>query len=285
MFAERKKMSVRPRRRRFLKQGLLHAIIIPLIFLTFFPLVFMVMTSFKSISQFYHSFWMPSFPLHLENYLMAWNEIKIFVLNSLVITGVSTLGTVIFCSFSAFAFAQFNFRGKNILYYLIISIMMIPPILVVIPSFMWVKELGLLDTRRALILSYIAMGQAFGIFVLRSFFESLSGELFEAARIDGASIFQLYSRIAMPLSKNILAALAIINILYSWNDYVWPMVVLGTRSRMTLTVGLTMYQGQYNTQYGLLMAGFVIGSLPLIILFFFAMKHFISGMMAGALKM
>ena len=89
----------------------------------------------------------------------------------------------------------------------------------------------------------------------------------------------------MPLSKNILGALAIINILYSWNDYVWPMVVLGTRSRQTLTVGLTMYQGQYNTQYGLLMAGFVIGSLPLIILFFFAMKHFISGMMAGALKM
>ncbi len=285
MLGKEGKMLIKLRGRKFLKKGLLHTIIVIFILLTFFPFVFMVMTSFKSISQFYHSFWLPSFPLHLENYLIAWNEIKIFILNSFIVTAISTLGTVIFCSLSAFAFAQFNFRAKNLLYYLIISIMMIPPILVILPSFIWIKKLGLLDTRGALILSYIAMGQAFGIFVLRSFFESLSKELFEAARIDGASTFQLYSLIAIPLSKNILGALAIINILYSWNDYVWPMVVLSSRRLQTLTVGLMVYQGQYNTQYGLLMAGFVISSLPLIVLFFFTLKYFVAGMMAGALKM
>jgi len=262
-----------------------HIIIIFLILLTFFPFFFMAMTSFKSIYQFYHSFWLPALPLHFENFGVAWGQLRGYVMNSVLITTSGTIGTVALCSLSAFVFARVDFRFKGILFYLMISIMMIPPVLVLVPLFMWMKTLKLLNTRIGLILSYVAMGQPFGIFVLRSFFEAVPKEIFESAKIDGASFFQLFRSIGVPLSKHILGALAIINILYIWNDYLWPQVVISSNELRPITTGLMVYYGQYNVQYGFLMAGCVIASLPLIILFLFTMKYFVAGLMSGALKM
>lgn len=243
------------------------------------------MTSPKSIQQFYHQFWMPSWPLHFENFLVAWRELRGYVLNSIIITSFGALSTVLFCSLASFAIARVRFKLKNVFFYSIFSIMMVPPILVLVPLFMWVKELHLLNSRVGLILTYIAMGQPFGVFVLRSFFEQIPKEIFESAKIDGASLATQYRRIGAPLAGHMLGALTIINVLYIWNDYVWPSVVVNTRQLKPISTGLMVFFGQFNVQYGFLMAGCVIASLPLIILFFFTMKYFVAGLMSGALKM
>lgn len=262
-----------------------HIFIIFFIFLTFYPFFYMLMTSFKSIPQFYHSFWWPAWPLQFENYLVAWRKLNQYVFNSLYITVLGALSTVTLCSLSAFAFARGKFKHKELLFYLIFSIMMIPPILILVPLFMWIKNLSLLNTRTGLILSYIAMGQPFGVFLLRSFFQELPEDLFDSARIDGARFVQLYSKIGIPLAFPILGALTIVNVLYIWNDYLWPLVVISAKELKPIATGLMVYWGQYNVQYGFLMAGCVIASIPLIILFFFTMKYFIAGLMSGALKM
>ncbi|MGB9587840.1 MAG: carbohydrate ABC transporter permease, partial [Armatimonadota bacterium] len=151
-------------------------------------------------------------------------------------------------------------------------------------SFMWIKDLHLMNTRLALILPYIAGGQVFAIFILRSFMASIPEELFEAARMDGASEFRMFWNIAIPLSMRILGTVAIMNLLGVWNDYIWPLIVISDEAKRTLTIGLAFFRGTYYVNYGTLMAGYVIACLPLLVLFFIAMRYFVEGLTSGALK-
>jgi ABC-type glycerol-3-phosphate transport system permease component len=252
---------------------------------TYYPFLFLLFTSFKDLSQFYHHFWTPTLPLRWENYYNAWLAIRHYIFNSLIVTSTSVVGVCTVASMSAFAFARYKFPFRELLFYMLLILIMIPGTLTLVPSFILVRDLGLLNTRWALILPYISGGQIFAIFILRTFFSSLPEELFEAARIDGATIWQSYSLIALPLSRAILGVVAIMNVLNTWNDYIWPSVVISEDSLRTLTVGLAYFQGQYQTQYGPQMAGYVIASIPLLILFFTTMKEFIAGLTSGALKM
>jgi ABC-type glycerol-3-phosphate transport system permease component len=252
--------------------------------LTLYPTLFVVMTSFKTLDQFFANFWVPSFPLHLQNYSQAWDAISGYMLNSVIVTLVSTVGVVVVSCMAAYAFARFDFPGRELFYYAVIVMLMIPAVLTLIPSFLLIKDLGLMNTRWALILPYVAGGQVLSIFILRQFFAGLPEELFEAARIDGASEFRVFWRIGVPLVRPTLVTVAILNVLNVWNDYLWPFLVVRDEHLQTLVVGLVSFQGRFYTNWGPLMAGYVIASLPLVVLFFLAMRSFIAGLTQGGLK-
>ncbi len=261
-----------------------HAILLALLFFTFYPFLFLLMTSLKDNDQFFHHFWRLPSPVRWENYAQAWNAIRQYILNSVIVSTASVVGVLTVASLSAYAFARYRFPGSTVLFYAVLALLMFPGVLTLISAFMWMKQLRLLDTLWALILPYIAGGQVFAIFVMRSFLAALPEELFEAARIDGASEFHIFTRLALPLCKPILGTIAIMNLISTWNDYVWPLIVLSDDSKKTLSIGLAFFQGAYNTTYGPLMAGYVIASLPLLVLFLLTLRHFMQGLMSGALK-
>ena len=192
---------------------------------------------------------------------------------------------VVFAAVFPFAFF-FGVVYTEALFLMLLALLMIPGILTLVPAFLLVKRLGLMNTYGALILPYIAGGQIFAIFVMRSFFASLPEELFESARIDGANTFRLYSSICLPLSKPILVTIAIMNILGTWNDYIWPLVTIPDGKRWTISVGIVSFGSQYlgTESWGPMYAGYVLASLPLIILFVFTMRYFIAGLTSGAIK-
>jgi len=164
--------------------------------------------------------------------------------------------------------------------------LMIPGVLTLVPAFLLVKTLGLMNTYWALILPYIAGGQIFAIFVLRSFIASLPEELFEAARLDGASTMQAFRNIVIPLSKPILVTIAIMNVLGTWNDYIWPLVTIPDSKLWTISVGIVTFGSSFRglESWGPMFAGFVIASVPMVILFLFTMRYFIAGLTSGAIK-
>jgi multiple sugar transport system permease protein/raffinose/stachyose/melibiose transport system permease protein len=166
----------------------------------------------------------------------------------------------------------------------VIFLLMVPAVLSLVPTFLLIKNVGLMDTLWALILPYIAAGQVLAIFIMRSFFASLPEELFEAARIDGAGEIWVFFNIAVPLVRPVLVTIAILQVLSSWNDYLWPFLVIKSDSLKTLVVGLVSFQGRFGTDYGPLMAGYAIASVPLLILFLVSMRSFIEGLSQGALK-
>ena len=264
----------------------IHLILGVVALLTFYPFIFMVITSFKTSPQFIHDFWGIAWPPTLANYTDAWSRISIYLANSILVSGVSVAGVLVIASVSAFVFARFNFPGREFLFFAILALLMIPGILTLVPTFLLVKRFGLLNTYWVLILPYISGGQIFAIFILRSFIASLPEELFESARLDGASTLRLFANIAVPLSKPTLVTIAIMNILSTWNEYVWPLVTIPDGRRWTISVGIVSFVSRYGglESWGPMFAGFVIASLPLIILFLFTMRYFIAGLTSGAIK-
>ena len=261
-----------------------NAILIVLVVLTFYPFVAMLFMSVKDNTQFYHERWIPSWPMHFENFGYAWTAIHQYILNSIFTSSVSALGAVVFAALSAYVIARFEFPGRNLIYMAIIALMMIPGILTLVPRFLLVRDLGLLNTYWVLILPWTAGAQAFGILLLRTFFESLPGELFESARLDGAGELQVLWRIAAPLSAPILGTLAIMSVLGTWNEVIWPSVTVSSDNLKTIVFGLWGFQGTYYQSWGPLNAAYVLSSIPLIILFAFTSRLFIQGLTSGALK-
>jgi ABC-type glycerol-3-phosphate transport system permease component len=233
----------------------------------------MVVISFKDQPQFYHSIWVPEFPLHPENYSTAWAIVGRYLVNSVFVTVTTIIGVLLVSSLSAFVFARYEFPGKRTLFLMIISLLMVPAVLTMVPAFVWVKNLG------------IAGQQVFAIFILRGYLASLPEELFEAARVDGASIFQCYWRVAMPLSRPILSVVVITTLLTTWNDFIWPFIIISDDKLRTIPIGMAFFQGQYQTSYGPQMAGFVISSIPMLIVFLFTSREFVQGLTAGAIKL
>jgi ABC-type glycerol-3-phosphate transport system permease component len=240
--------------------------------------------SFKTIPQFARDPFIPTFPLHWENYTLAWEIVSRFILNSIVVSGTTVIGVLLFASLSAYAFAILEFPAQQFLFYAVLALMMVPSVLTLVPSFVLVKTLGLLNTYWAMILPWTAGGQVFAIFMLRTYFEGLPKALFDAARIDGASEWQGYFRIALPMSKSMLGVAAVLNILGTWNNLIWPALTVTKQDMLTLTPGLMTYQSAYYTRYGFMMAGLLIGSIPLVILFLFTSRWFVEGLTSGAVK-
>ncbi|MFC5407501.1 carbohydrate ABC transporter permease [Cohnella soli] len=256
-----------------------------LLLLTVYPFISMILKSVKNFDQDTHDPWGFTLPVHFENYSLAWETVRPFLMNTAIITVAATLGIVILSSISGFILARFRFPLREAIFYVIISLMMIPGILSLIPLFILIRDLQLIDSSWGLIGPYIAGGVPFGIFLMRGFMEKLPGELFEAAYIDGASIFQSFMRIAVPLSRPIITTLVILNILNTWNDIILPSIVLTDDAKKTVAVGLLTFTSQFNDQGGPLFAGYLLSSLPLLLFFIAASRQFISGMTSGALKL
>jgi ABC-type glycerol-3-phosphate transport system permease component len=253
-------------------------------FLTIAPLFLALIVSFKSPSQFTRSPFVPGLPLRWANYAFAWSVVRQFMLNTVYVSGLTVLGVLILGSLAGYSFAVIDYPGRTLLFYVVLALMMVPASLTLVPSFVLVKELGLMNTHWALILPWISGGQIMAILILRAFFEGLPHELFDACRIDGASDWQIYRRIALPLTRPMLGVVAVLNILGSWNNLIWPALTITNRKLFLLTPGLYSYMQQYYTSYGRVMAGLLLGSLPLIILFAFTSKWFVQGLTSGALK-
>ena len=277
------RVSARPRASR--ADIPLSAILAVLVVLTFYPFVFMLITSTKSPTQFSHHYWLPVLPFHIqENYAAAWEQVDRYLVNTIYVGTVSVVAGLISTSLAGYVFARHSFPAKGFLFSAIMMLMMIPGILQLIPQFMWCKQLGLLNSYWVLILPYIAAGQAYSIYILRTFFASLPQGLFDAAKIDGASDLQIYYRVALPLSKGILGTLAILRFTGVWNDLIWPLIAVNDETHRTITVGLYFFQSGTLTQYGAMFAGYFIASIPLLILFGFFMNQFMAGITSGAIK-
>jgi ABC-type glycerol-3-phosphate transport system permease component len=260
-------------------------LLLVLLVLTLYPFFFMLMTAFKDNGQFTFEFWWFALPLHWDYLTGAAVEMAHYIGNSVEVAAATIVGVLATSTLAAYAFARFTFWGRQFWYYAFITMMMVPGILTLVPSFVLVKNLGLLNSLWGLILPYIAGGEILGIFILRAFFAGLPNELFEAARIDGASHLQAFARLALPLTKPVLGTIAIVNLISVWNDYVWPLLVISDDSLRTLALGLTSYTTKHGTAWGPLMSGYTVGTLPLLVVFLASVRYFMAGLTAGALKL
>ena len=257
----------------------------PLAAVMLLPLAWMLVTSIETLAESRH------FPptivpsgIHWENYPNALDSAPFgrFFANSLVVTLASVAGNLVFCSLAGYAFARLRFFGRDVIFIVLLATLMVPFQVVIIPTFIIVKDLGLIDTLGALMLPNLV--SAFGIFMLRQFFLTLPIELEEAARIDGASRLGILFKIVLPLSGPALATLAVIMFLWTWNDFLWPLITIYSESHMTLQLGLATFQGAHQTNTNLLMAANVMSMIPVLLLFFFAQRWFVRGIATTGLK-
>ncbi|KKI92489.1 sugar ABC transporter permease [Bacillus sp. SA1-12] len=267
------------------KKIVVHGLLIIGSIIMIMPFLWMVSTSLKSFAE---SMQVPPtiFPkeLKFENYLEVFEKINFaqYYMNTIIITVARTAFQLILCSLAAYAFARLRFPGKNLIFIAILSVLMVPSQVVMIPSFVIMRELGWIDTFYAIIVPGIF--SAFGTFLLRQFFMAIPKELDEAAKIDGCSFFGIYWRIIMPLSKPALVSLAIFTILAAWNDFLWPLIATNSDEMRVLSIGIATFQGQYATEYPLLMAGALMSTAPMIIIFLFLQKYFIEGIALSGVK-
>jgi multiple sugar transport system permease protein len=210
------------------------------------------------------------------------NPVLKWFLNSMIASSAHTVLVLVTASMAAYALARMHFRGKNLMFVIIVLTLVIPQFVFLIGNYLIVQYFGWLDTLLAVIVPGAA--GAFGVFFLRQFFLSLPMELEEAALIDGANRWQIFLRIILPLSKAPLATLAVLSFLTNWNDFLWPVYVLLSPESYTLPPGLAVLQGAYNTNYTVVMAGGVLASIPVLILFAFAQRYIIEGVSRSGLK-
>lgn len=227
----------------------------------------------------------PSEPT-LENYGRAWTSSGFarYFLNSAIVTALHVAGVLLLSSMMAFAFARFEFRAKRPLFLALLATLMIPGMMLIIPQFLVARDLGLIDTRAGLVLFYIATQLAFVTFLLRGFFESVPKELEEAMYIDGASTWDVYWRLMLPLARPALATAGIFAFLFAWDEFVWALTIINQPALRTLPIGIALFQGAHSTAWGLVFAASLIAITPVIVVFVLFQRHFVSGLQAGALK-
>ncbi len=262
-----------------------HLLLAPIALVMVTPLAWMLVTSIETVAETrrFPPVIIPS-GIHWQNYQSALTEAPFsrWFVNTMVVTVASVIGNLVFCSLAGYAFARLRFAGRNIAFFLILATLMIPFQVVMIPTFLIVRSAGLIDTLGALILPNLASG--FGIFMMRQFFRTLPVELEEAARIDGASRLGVLVRIVLPLSAPALATLAVITFMWTWNDFLWPLITIYSEENMTLQLGLTTFQGVHKTNTALLMAANVMSMAPILLLFFIAQRWFVRGIATSGLK-
>ncbi|THF77570.1 carbohydrate ABC transporter permease [Cohnella fermenti] len=255
-----------------------------LLFFTLFPMYFMVVTAFKTNYQLsINYFGLPLTP-HPEFMKDAFGKIGLYLQNSAVISGASVAGVLLVSSLSAYVFARFTFPLKAALFGLLLAFLMIPGILTLVPQFVLVSKLHLINSPWAAILPYIATGQLVVIFVFRTFFEEIPKELIESIRMDGGGEPVVFVRLVLPLAVPIFLSMGLVNVLSTWNDFIWPLLVLSDQTKTTVTVGLYRFMDPQQIIYGSVYSGMTLASLPLMALFAFTMRYFVQGMTSGAIK-
>ncbi|MSU72674.1 MAG: carbohydrate ABC transporter permease [Opitutus sp.] len=263
-----------------------HLVIGLLVLVELFPLYMMLQVSFKDNAGFIANPWLPSNPAswHWENWVFGLKLVGPYIANTVFVAVAGTACSIGLAIFGAYFFARHRLPFSGVLWSAFLVLMLLPGIANIVPLFMLLKRLSLLNTLWALIFVGVASGQVFNIFVLRNFIADLPKDLFEAAEMDGASHLQQIVTIVVPLSGPIIGTLSILSFLGMWNDFLLPLIVLRDKELFTVGVGLIYLDGEYVKQWGQIMAAFFLAAIPLIIIFLFCMRLFIRGLSQGAIK-
>jgi len=254
--------------------------------LTVLPFAIMIAMSAKDLGQLTLSFWSWPSPIRWENYTFGLRVTVHYLANSLLVSGAVCVLTLVCAGLAAYAFSRLRFRGRQGLFGALLLALMLPSALLLVPLFLLCRELGLLDTAWGLILPQLAGALPLAILLLRSSFDGLPRDLFDAARIDGASELRVLWHVVVPLSLPVFSTVAILNLLSSWNNYIWPLLAVQSESLRTLPLGLAFLVFEYDLKFqpGKVMAAYLMTSLPLLILFLFMTRPFVKGLTSGALK-
>ncbi len=269
------------------KTGFTYALLILVAIVLLLPLVWMISASLKGDEEIFAipPTWIPE-TLHWKNYAEVFERMPFlgYLRNTTFITVLTIIGTVFSSSVVAYAFACLRWPGRDKLFIFVIATMMLPMHVIMIPLYVIFRELGWLNTYKPLIVPAFLGGGAFNIFLLRQFFLGIPRELFDAARIDGCSEFRIYRTIALPLAKPAMITVAILTFMFSWNDFLGPLIYLSDQSKNTLALGLALFVGQHSTEWGVLMAASIIMMIPMVIIFFVFQRYFIRGFTMSGLK-
>ena len=264
----------------------IYAILILMAAIMIVPFLWMLSASIKSdreVFQMNPFVWIPESP-KWSNYVDIWHKIPmpIFVKNTVFLTIIVTLLQLLTSSFAAYAFARLKFRHRNTLFLAYIATIAMPWQVYMVPQFIMMRRMGLNDKLTAMIC--LQAFSAFGVFMMKQFYEDIPEELCEAARIDGLSEYGIYAKIMLPLSKPALSTLTIFTFVNTWNDYLGPLIYLRSETKKTIQLGLKMFISQYSSDYGLIMAGSVLSLIPLIIVFLIFQRYFVEGVAATGIK-
>lgn len=275
----------RPPSRRRLPFSPWHLLLLPLAIIFLVPFLEMFLTSLEPASE------INKFPptllpreLTLSGYgkLFAQSDVLHWLVNTVIVSGAGIVSHLVLCSLAGYGFARLRFPGRNMGFVAVLATIMIPAQLLMIPTYVMFSKLHLINNLGAAIVPWLA--SAFGIFLMRQFFMSLPREVEEAGMVDGCSRLQVFFRIVLPLARPALTTLAIFTLLGSWNDLVWPLIAINDQDSFTLQLGLTNFQGTRRTDWSLLMAGNVIATAPLLVLFLVAQRQFVATMASAGLK-
>jgi multiple sugar transport system permease protein len=249
------------------------------------PFVWMVLTSFKSADEVFvfPPTWLPD-EWQTTNYTSLFDDfpMETWILNSAKVTLLVVAGQLLFCSMAAYAFARLEFPGRDAIFYLFLLTMLIPDQVTLVPNFWLMRELTWLDTHWALVVPSVS--SALGVFLLRQYFMTIPRELEDAARIDGAGYLRVYLTIILPLSLPALASIGIFFFIWTWGDFLWPLIVINTPENMTLPVGMALVNDVHTTDWERLMAGNVISLIPLVVVYLVAQRYFQRGITLTGIK-
>ncbi len=275
------------KRQRTLTRVITYALLLAGMVIVSLPFWYMLITSFKPQS---YIFEMPPrlWPqeVTLKNYTAALGKdmFGLYFLNSLKVTAASTVATILVSSLLAYAFARLKFPGRELIFYILLLGMMIPPVMLIIPQFLIAKSLGLFDSHLGLVLVYITMNLSMQTFLLRGFFEDIPRDLEEAALIDGASQWMIFWRIVLPLSRPGLAVVTIFTFIYSWDEFPWAHVAIKETTRRTLPIAIALFQSQHLTEWGQVFAASIVALIPVVLVFTIFQRQFIRGISTTGIK-
>jgi len=257
-----------------------------LAFINLYPIGIMVLSSFKSTREiFMKPFNLPSV-WRWQNYVSAWQraDFAVYFKNSILVTAISIAAILLVSSMAAYVIARFDFKGKRYIYLYLLAGLALPTRLAIIPIFLLMRSMHLLDKLSGLVIVYTAGGIAFSVFLLVNFFKKLPRDIEDSAMIDGAGPFRIYWKIDLPLLKPALVTVAMFNFIDVWNDFFFPLILLSSKAKKTIPLGLQAFFGEYTIEWDVLFAALNISVLPVLIVFLILSKQFIAGMTEGALK-
>jgi len=271
----------------YLKYLVIYAILIAGVMIMAFPLVWMASTSLKGRANIfvYPPQLIPKWPWRFQNYKDIFTLLPFAMgfVNSSKVAIINTLGTLLSCTMAAFGFSKLRFRFKKQLFMILLATMMIPGQVTLIPMFVWFRNFGWIDTHLPLIVPAV-LCNAYGVFLLRQFFMTIPDSYVESAKIDGASYLTIYSRIMLPLCIPAMATLGIFTFMWNWNNFLTPLIFINSRVKFTIPLFLQSFQSGYTAQWNLIMASATMSILPIIVIYIFAQRYFIEGVVLSGIK-
>jgi multiple sugar transport system permease protein len=250
-----------------------------------FPYLLVALTAFKSQKQLYSTRpWVPGIPPTVEKFqALLTSTFSSYIWHTVLMTVALTAGQLVFTTFAAYAFARLEFRGRDALFWLYVATLMVPNVVTIIPLFLIMRELGAINTWFGLLAPYI-LGTPYGIFLMRQFFRTIPRDLEDAARIDGAGSLTILTRIMLPLSRPALATLAIITIVWSWNSFLWPIIITSGDDTRVVTVGIAALKSNIGADYNLMMAGSFLALVPMVFIYVLFQRHIVRSIAVTGFK-